>query len=136
MTRRPALLLVALLAIVATLMAVLHPAMASPPPPGQDSYVKTFTGALSGGTAIINSSTGKRIVLDGMIVRASAAGVLVLADGTSGTTLANIYLAQDTNYEIRPEFFGGDGLRTTAGNALDATMSTNTITCLMRMHYE
>lgn len=103
---------------------------------GRNEAVKTFSGALSGGTAIVNSSTGKRIVVDALIVRSSAAGVLVLSDGTGGTALAKVYLPQDTNVELKTRLLGAEGLRTTAGNALDATLSTATLTLIARVHYE
>jgi hypothetical protein len=125
-----------LLAMLLLVVGVLAMPEAEAQGAGRQEAVKTFSAALSGGTAMINSSTGKKIVVHSMIVRASAAGVLTISDGTGGTALAKVYLPQDTNVELTSDLLGEEGLRTTAGNALDASMSTNTITAVMRIHYE
>jgi hypothetical protein len=125
-----------LLAMLLLVVGVLAMPEAEAQGAGRHEAVKTFSAALSGGTAMINSSTSKKIVVHSMIVRASAAGVLTISDGTGGTALAKVYLPQDTNVELTSDLLGEEGLRTTAGNALDASMSTNTITAVMRIHYE
>lgn len=127
-------ILAAALALVLVALLVL-PAQARPPA-GQYEAVKTHSAALSGDTALITGTSGKRIVLVGAIVRSSAAGVLVLKDGSAGTTIGNVYLPADTNVELTPDLLGAEGIRTTAGNGLFAAMSTNTITAVMRIRYE
>jgi hypothetical protein len=97
----------------------------------------TASAALSGGTAIVNSSSGKRIVVKSMILRASSAGVVTISDGTGGTALGKFYLAQDTPLILDEDLFGAEGLRTTAGNALDASGTNGvTLTSLTRVEYE
>lgn len=127
------------LALVALLAGVLAIGMFAGLPPaideahaqseiGVDTSHQTFSTTFTNGAAAIDTSTGKRIVLHALVVRASSAGVLVLKDGSnSGTTLLNLYLAQDTVVQITPEMLGGS-VRTTAGNCLFIGANSATIT--------
>jgi hypothetical protein len=122
------------LAVLLVVGLVVGQALAAPL--GHQATV-TASSALSGGTALVNSSSGKRIVVESMVVRASSAGVVTISDGTGGTALGKFYLAQDTPLILDEDLFGAEGLRTTAGNALAASGTDGvTVTALMRIRYE
>lgn len=124
------LLLVAALALVAGGRAI------AGPPAGYEATA-TFSSTLSGGTAIVNSSSGKKIVAKSLILRASSAGVVTISDGTGGTALAKVYLPQDSSVTLDEDLLGEEGLRTTAGNALDASGTNGvTVTAFARVKYE
>lgn len=126
---------VLLLAVVVAAWLFIGPAAQAAPPAGYEA-VKCHSAALSGDTALIAATSGKAIVVKSMIVRSSGAGVLVLKDGSSGTVIANIYLAADTNLTIGPKVLGEQGIRTSSGVGLYAAMSTNVVTTTMRVRYE
>lgn len=122
------------LALVAGL--VLGGRAVAAPPAGYEATA-TFSSTLSGGTAIVNSSSGKKIVVKSLAIRASSAGVVTISDGTGGTALGKFYLPQDSTLTLDEDLFGEEGLRTTAGNALDASGTNGvTVTTLARIKYE
>jgi hypothetical protein len=124
-----------LLAVVVVGVLLFGQAPAKAAPIGYEA-VKCHSAALSGDTALIAATSGKRIVVKALVIRSSGAGVLVLKDGSGGSTIANLYLAADTNYVIGPKVLGEEGIRTSSGVGLYAAMSTNTITTTMRIIYE
>lgn len=82
--------------------------------------VACFNGALTNSTAAVFTATsGEQIVVKGMRISASAASVIQFTDGSGGTPLYVLYLAQDTPVDITPTMLGG-GFKTTAGTALHA----------------
>lgn len=81
--------------------------------------VGLVNGDAQGSLAIVTTQTSAAIVLKGGMLRASAAGLVTIYDGSrSGTVLAKFYLEQDEPFVLPFEVFGGGAVRTTAGNEL------------------
>jgi hypothetical protein len=97
--------------------------------------VATISASVSTTAAVVAAVSGKKICVKSMVLRSSTAGVMVFTDGSGGTTLANIYLAQDTNL-VLDEHVLGEGFKTTAGNALHAVLSGATLTATIRYAQE
>lgn len=111
------------------------PSRAFAQPPKLVESVSTISASISSSAAVAAAVSGKRLCVRSMILRSSAAGVVEFQDGEGGTTLANIYLAQDTTLVI-DEHVLGEGFKTTAGNGLYAELSGATLTAVVRCAQE
>lgn len=98
---------------------------------GHIDKIGTCSTSISSSAAVIAAVSGKVINVRAMTLRSSGAGVVVFQDGSSGTTIANIYLEADKPYTIYENQFGG-GLKTTSGTGLYAVLSGATLTAIVR----
>lgn len=112
-----------------------RPGTAFANPPELVEQVSTVSTSISSTTAVVAAVSGKRLCVKSMILRSSSAGVVVFQDGSGGTTLANIYLAQDSTLVI-DEHVLGEGFKTTSGNGLYAVLSGATLTAVVRCAQE
>jgi hypothetical protein len=93
----------------------------------------TFTGSISTEAVIATAASGTHYTIHAMQVASSGAGVVVFKDGTTGTTIANVYLAANTPTLIGQDVFGAAGLKCSATDrTITATLSGATLTILMR----
>lgn len=127
-------LAIALIALVAVFSLFMATSEASPPQ--NEEVMATVSASISSGADVIAAVSGKKLCVRSAVLRSSTAGVVVFRDGSgSGTILANIYLPQDANLVLDEKFFG-EGIKTTAGNSLFATLSSATLTAVFRVAKE
>lgn len=102
-----------------------------------DERTATFNASITGdGASITSSATGKRQVIQAMTLRSDTAGVVELRDGTdSGALLCAVYLAQNTNLTLGSDELG-EGIKSTAGNAINAKLANATLTAVLRVRQE
>lgn len=78
-----------------------------------------FTGSISGGVAVATPDAAtKKLTVYGAQVSCSSAGVVLVTDGTGGSTIGQFYFAANTPQTWGEEIFGAQGISLTAGNAL------------------
>lgn len=130
MNRFPSL--VPLLAGLLLALAIALPHAVAQPPLG-DEGMSTVSTSISSTAAVVPAVSGKRIVVRSCVLASSGAGVVVFQDGSGGSTLANIYLAANTNLVLDEQFFGAGGITTTRGNGLYAVLSGATLTATLRV---
>ena len=103
---------------------------------GLGARLAALDDSISSGAAVIAAAPPREIVVERMLLRSSGAGVVVFRDGgASGDVLLNLYFPANSNLELGPEVFG-DGVRTSAGNSLFATLSGATLSGAIRYRLE
>lgn len=94
------------------------------------SSIKTFTGSINAETTIVTGTASKKLHIVSVDLNSSGAGIVVLKDGTGGTTVQNVYLAANTPRQLT-DLYGSNGLALTQ-NILTATLAGATLTCTVR----
>lgn len=87
------------------------------------------------GAAITSAVTGKRMVLLGFTLQSDTAGVVRFTDGAGGDTIGAVYLAANTNLTVDRDSLG-EGIKSTAGNAIYADLASATLTGILRIKQE
>lgn len=105
------------IAVIACIGFALSPTHAQETPSIGDERLSTISTSTSATTALVSAVTGKKIIVKALLLNADTAGVYILTDGSGGTTIANIYLAQNTECQITDKILS-DVLRTTSGTGL------------------
>jgi len=133
-SQAPVVWAVAVLLLAVLLVSMVQPARADGPRRLVEQ-ISTVSTSISSSTAVVAASSGKRLCVRSMVLRSSAAGVVVFTDGDAGTTLANVYLGQDSTLVI-DEHALREGFKTTSGNGLYAVLSGATLTATFRVALE
>ncbi len=128
--------------VYATLCAVLAAALAlalmpsagadTPPLPAEKTYAGSVTA--TNNAALTSAVTGKTIRVLALTAQQSSAGTIVLRDGTGGDQLAVIHIPA-TQISIGSDVLG-EGIETTAGNALFVDEGAGTLNYILRVQEE
>lgn len=94
---------------------------------------QSFSGSIAGGVSVATpDTTTKRLTLFGGVISCGTAGVVLLIDGTAGSTIGQFYVAANTPQTLGVDLFGAQGISLTAGNALIVS-GTGTFTSTLRV---
>lgn len=97
---------------------------------------KVYAGSVTAtsNAALTSAVTGKRIRVIGLSAQQSSAGTIVLRDGSGGAQLAVLHVPA-TQQTIGSDLFG-EGIKTTAGNALFVDEGQGTLNYILRVREE
>lgn len=122
---------------VLALVLGLQPARADLPFEGREKFgwANAADITASGGAALTSAVSGKKQRIVGLHLTATDAGVVSFFDGSGGDTIGAFYLAANTPTLI-PSDILGEGMLTTAGNAIYADAAAGTLTGFVRYRLE